>query len=59
MHSGPFYSVYDMENHLFDFKSMRSGLAFCIKDTESNYPIGLAAFQYNKPKHLRIEIGSI
>ena len=55
----PFETLNDFTNYLQYQKDLVDSRLFCIFDAVYNYQIGIVAYRFNAPEHLRIEIGSI
>lgn len=56
---GPFASLKAFEGYVHAQVSAPNGLPFCVVDSATGQPIGMASYLNNAPEHLRIELGSI
>ncbi|MEP0761211.1 MAG: GNAT family N-acetyltransferase, partial [Chloroflexota bacterium] len=56
---GPFASLEAFEGYVRAQVNAPNGLPFCVVDSATGRPIGMANYLNNTPEHLRIELGSI
>lgn len=56
---GPFASLEAFADYVSAQVNAPNGLPFCVVDSATGRPIGMANYLNNTPEHLRIELGSI
>lgn len=59
MSQGPFKDVQELADFLRPQIDAPNGLCFCVLETASNHPVGVANIMNNVPRSLKAELGSI